>query len=140
MYLDDPLKRDFYAELYRLERWSTRTLQAKIDGMLYERTALSRKPAEVVRHELDALRNEDRVTPDLLFKDPYLLDFLGIRDPTTKKIWKTPSCAKWKPFCWNSVRALLFSRARSVSSLTMMLSTLTCSFTIAASAVWSLSI
>jgi predicted nuclease of restriction endonuclease-like (RecB) superfamily len=80
MYLDDPLKRDFYAELCRLERWSTRTLQAKIDGMLYERTALSRKPAEVVRHELDALRNEDRITPDLLFKDPYLLDFLGIRD------------------------------------------------------------
>ena len=80
MYLDDPLKRDFYTELCRMEQWSTRTLQAKIDGMLYERTALSRKPEEVVRHELDALRTEDRVTPDLLFKDPYLLDFLGIRD------------------------------------------------------------
>ena len=51
MYLDDPLRRDFYTELCRMEQWSTRTLQAKIDGMLYERTALSRKPEEVVRHE-----------------------------------------------------------------------------------------
>ena len=40
--LDDPLKRDFYAEMCRLERWSTRTLEQKIAGMLYERTALAR--------------------------------------------------------------------------------------------------
>jgi len=53
MYLDDPLKRDFYAEMCRLERWSTRTLQKKIAGMLYERTALAKKPDEVIRHELD---------------------------------------------------------------------------------------
>jgi hypothetical protein len=42
--LDDPLKRDFYAEMCRIERWSTRTLEKKIGGMLFERTALSRKP------------------------------------------------------------------------------------------------
>ncbi|MDP2844925.1 MAG: DUF1016 N-terminal domain-containing protein, partial [Candidatus Methanoperedens sp.] len=41
IYIDDPLKRDFYAEMCRIERWSTRTLHAKILGMLYERTALS---------------------------------------------------------------------------------------------------
>src|SRR3989338_2509337 len=38
--LEDPLQRDFYAEMCRLERWNVRTLQKKIDGMLYERTAL----------------------------------------------------------------------------------------------------
>jgi hypothetical protein len=42
--LDDPLKRDFYAEMCRLERWSVRMLRKKIDGMLFERTALSKKP------------------------------------------------------------------------------------------------
>ena len=31
---DDPLKRDFYAEMCRIERWSTRTLEKKISGML----------------------------------------------------------------------------------------------------------
>ena len=77
-----PLKRDlqreFYAELCRVERWSVRTLRQKIGGMLYERTALSRKPEELIRHELEALRNEDRLTPDLVFRDPYFLDFLGL--------------------------------------------------------------
>jgi len=63
------LKRDFYAEMCRVERWSTRTLHAKIQGMLYERTAISRKPAELARQELDSLRNDDRMTPDLVFRD-----------------------------------------------------------------------
>ena len=73
--LNDPLKRDFYAELCRIERWSTRTLARKIDSLLYERTGLSKKPAE-----LAALRDEDKLTPDLVFRDPYLLDFLGLKD------------------------------------------------------------
>lgn len=76
----EPLARDFYAEICRVERWSVRTLRAKIGGMLYERTALSKKPDELIRQELDALRDEDRLTPDLVFRDPYFLDFLGLRD------------------------------------------------------------
>ncbi len=75
---DDPLKRDFYAEMCRIERWSTRTLRKKIDGMLFERTAISKKPREVIRHDLKALQKEDRLTPDLVFRDPYFLDFLGL--------------------------------------------------------------
>jgi hypothetical protein len=78
--LDDPLQRDFYAEMCRLERWSTRTLEKKIRSMLYERTALAKKPDAVIRRELDALCTEDQLTPDLVFKDPYLLDFLGLND------------------------------------------------------------
>lgn len=76
--IDDPLKRDFYAEMCRLERWSTRTLEKKIGGMLFERTALSKKPEMLIRTELDKLRDEDRLTPDLVFRDPYFLDFLGL--------------------------------------------------------------
>ena len=78
--LKQPLQREFYAEMCRIERWSVRTLRRQIDSMLYERTALSRKPDELIRHELDALRETDRMTPDLVFKDPYILDFLGLRD------------------------------------------------------------
>jgi len=76
--LDKPLQRDFYAEMCRIERWSVRTLRRKIDSMLYERTALSKKPEELARIELDALRGEDKLTPDLVFRDPYFLDFLGL--------------------------------------------------------------
>lgn len=84
-YLDDPLKRDFYVEMCRLERWSTRTLKDKIDGMLFERTALSRKPEQLIRQELDVLRETDRLTPDLVFRDPYFLDFLGLKDTYSEK-------------------------------------------------------
>ncbi len=64
----------------RLERWSVRTLQAKIAGMLFERRALSKKPAELARRELAALRDQDKLSPDLVFRDPYFLDFLGLKD------------------------------------------------------------
>ncbi len=83
--LSDPLKRDFYAEMCRIERWSTRTLRAKIDSMLFERTALSRKPAKLMEMELQQLREEDKLTPDLVFRDPYLLDFLGLKDIYAEK-------------------------------------------------------
>jgi len=78
IYLRDSLQRDFYAEMCRIERWSTRILQKKIGSMFYERTALSKKPEELARMELDALRDEDKLTPDLVFRDPYFLDFLGL--------------------------------------------------------------
>jgi len=47
--IEDPLKRDFYAEMCRIEKWSTRTLEKKIGGMLFERTALSKKPEKLIR-------------------------------------------------------------------------------------------
>jgi predicted nuclease of restriction endonuclease-like (RecB) superfamily len=83
--IDDPLKRDFYAEMCRIERWNTRTLGKKIGSMLFERTALSRKPAKLAEMELKQLREEDKVTPDLIFRDPYLLDFLGLKDTYAEK-------------------------------------------------------
>lgn len=46
--------------------------------MVYERTAVSKKPDQVIRAEIAALRDEDRLTPDLVFHDPYFLDFLGL--------------------------------------------------------------
>ena len=83
--LKDDLQRDFYAEMCRIERWSVRTLRKKIDGMLYERTAISKKPEKLVKKELTALREEDRLTPDLVFRDPYFLDFLGLKDAYSEK-------------------------------------------------------
>ncbi len=83
--IDDPLKRDFYAEMCRIERWSTRTLAKKIQSLLYERTALSKKPDKLIRQELDLLKAEDKLTPDLVFRDPYILDFLGLKDTYAEK-------------------------------------------------------
>ena len=83
--LKKPFQRDFYAEMCRVERWSVRTLRKKIDGMLYERTAISKKSEELVEKELATLRKEDILTPDLVFRDPYFLDFLGLKDTFSEK-------------------------------------------------------
>jgi predicted nuclease of restriction endonuclease-like (RecB) superfamily len=85
IYIDDPLKRDFYTERCRIERWSTHTLHTKIQGMLYERTALSKKSEKLIKQELATLRDEDRVIPDLVFRDPYFLDFLGLSDTYSER-------------------------------------------------------
>jgi predicted nuclease of restriction endonuclease-like (RecB) superfamily len=85
IYLKEPLQKEFYAEMCRVERWSVRTLRQKIASMLYERTALSKKPAELAKLELQALREEDKMTPDLVFRDPYLLDFLGLKGAYQEK-------------------------------------------------------
>ena len=53
MSIDDQLKRSFYIEMTRIEHWDTRTLDSKIDTMLYERTVLSRKPEDVIKQELE---------------------------------------------------------------------------------------
>ncbi|MHB9101009.1 MAG: PDDEXK nuclease domain-containing protein [Sulfuricella sp.] len=78
--LDKPLQRDFYAEMCRIEGWSVRTLRERIASMLYERTALSKKPDELIRQELATLRSKGEVAPALVLKDPYVLDFLGLTD------------------------------------------------------------
>ncbi len=78
--IDKPLKREFYIEIARLEKWSVRQLQERINSMLFERTALSRKPEETIRNDLEQLRQTQQVSPDIVLKDPYILDFLNLRD------------------------------------------------------------
>lgn len=48
--------------------------------MLYERTALSKKPEALIQAEIGLLRKEDHLTPDLVFRDPYFLEFLNLND------------------------------------------------------------
>jgi hypothetical protein len=99
--LDDPLKRDFYAEMCRIENWSTRTLGKKIGSMLFERTALSKKPDKLIRQELAGLREEDKLTPDLIFRDPYILDFLRLQDVCGEKDVGARFCGRWRASSWN---------------------------------------
>lgn len=85
MYLKDGLQRGFYIEMSIMERWSTRKLQDRINDMLYERTAISKKPGQLIKQEIKMLRDEDKLTPDLVFRDPYFLDFLGLKDTYSEK-------------------------------------------------------
>lgn len=77
--LKDEIQREFYLTMAAEEHWTKRTLRAKIDGMLFERTAISGKPKELIRTELASLRNERKMTPDMVFKSPYFLEFAGLK-------------------------------------------------------------
>lgn len=85
MPIEDDLARNFYLTMAADQRWSKRTLKAKIDGMLYERTAIAKQPEEVVLRDLAELRDERKLSPDLVFQDPYFLDFLGLNGNYSEK-------------------------------------------------------
>lgn len=76
--LKQPLEREYYAELCRVERWSVRTLRERIASQLYLRTAIAKQPESVVKAEIGHLRAGGQMTPELVFRDPYMLDFLGL--------------------------------------------------------------
>lgn len=82
--IEDELKRTFYIEMAKLDKWSTRTLNDRIDSMLYERTVLSKKPDELITYEIEKLK-EGVVTPSMVLKDPYVLDFLELNDRYLEK-------------------------------------------------------
>ena len=83
--IDDPIKRDFYIQMCIHEKWSVRVFRDRIKSMLYERTAISKKPDETVKADLQQLKTEQKLSTDLVFRDPYVLDFLGLSDTYSEK-------------------------------------------------------
>ncbi len=85
VYIKDSLERQFYAQMCVTEHWDTRTLDEKIDQQLYQRTAISRRPEEVIRKELDASKQSNQLLPDMVFRSSYFLNILGLPDIYTEK-------------------------------------------------------
>ena len=83
--IEEPLKREFYITMSLNEKWSIRTLRNRISSMLYERTVISRKPEQTIINDLELLKNESKMSADLFFRDPYVLDFLGLKDTYSEK-------------------------------------------------------
>ena len=82
--IENPIARDFYIELCRIENWDVRTLRDRIRSMLFERTAISKNPESLIKKELKDLREKDEISPDLVFRNPYFLNFLGLKDVYTE--------------------------------------------------------
>ncbi len=76
--IEDELKRDFYLQMACVEKWTVRTLRDKWKTMLFERTAISKKPEIVIKTELEKLQQTKQLTPDLVFRDPCFFDFIGL--------------------------------------------------------------
>jgi len=77
MRLEESPQREFYEAECTRGNWSVRQLDRQIQSMLYERTALSKRKLTVISkaHERTiTLKPEDEI------KDPYILEFLGLKD------------------------------------------------------------
>jgi predicted nuclease of restriction endonuclease-like (RecB) superfamily len=98
IYMEDALKRAFYIEMCKLENWSSRQLKERIQSMLYERTAISKKPELTIQNDLELLQNEQKLSADLVFRDPYVLDFLGLSDAYSEKDLETSIIAELQRF------------------------------------------
>lgn len=79
--IEDELKREFYIRMCAEARWSVRALRERIDNMLFERTAISKQPDALIQRDLASSQQ----TPRLFLKDPYLLDFLDLKDNFSEK-------------------------------------------------------
>lgn len=96
--IEDPIKRMFYIEMCKIEKWSVRAFSERINSMLYERTAISKKPEETIKNELQQLSESSQITPDLVFRDPYFLDFLGLKDTYSEKDLESAIVAELQRF------------------------------------------
>lgn len=83
--LKEPLAREFYLTMSATSKWGRNQLRKEIDSMLYERTAIATKHEECISQELASLRNENVLSPDLVFKSPYFLEFTGLKGMYSEK-------------------------------------------------------
>jgi len=82
--ISEPMQRRFYFEQAASQHWSKREFRRQIDRGLFERVALSRDTSQLVAQEkqtgpAEIVRYED------IFKDPYVLDFLGLKGAYSEK-------------------------------------------------------
>ena len=98
MYIEDSVKRNFYTEMAQLESWSVRQLQERIASMLFERTAISKQPDKTILADLKKLKTEGEVSPDMAFRDPYVLDFLGLADSYSERDLESAILAQLQRF------------------------------------------
>lgn len=96
--IKDELKRNFYAAMCKNENWSVRTLRERKKSMLYERTVISKKPDETIKNEIAGLSEEKKMSVDMFYRDPYMLDFLGLKDTYSEKDLENAILAQLEKF------------------------------------------
>ena len=77
--IDDVKRRDFYLKECTGSNWSVRQLERQINSFFYERLLATQKSGlESVKNEIQTL--EPKTDPDYILKDPYILEFLDIKE------------------------------------------------------------
>jgi predicted nuclease of restriction endonuclease-like (RecB) superfamily len=94
--IEDKTKRLFYQQMSVLEHWSVRTLRQKQDAMLFERTLIAKKPDKIIKSALEKSKTD--LSPDLVFRNSYVLDFLGLEGDYSEKDLENAIVAQLEKF------------------------------------------
>jgi len=79
MRVEDETRRNFYINECIEANWSSRQLERQINSFFYERLLATQKSwKESVKNEIQKL--EPKVDPDYILKDPYILEFLDLKE------------------------------------------------------------
>ena len=108
IYIKEPLKMEFYTILALNEHWSVRELDERINSQLYERTTLSRKSELTIASDLQILRDNKRMSTALALRDPYVLDFLDLKDSYSEKDLESAIIAELERFILEMGRDFAF--------------------------------
>ena len=96
--IEDSIKRNFFTQLCLYEGWSIRTLRGKIDSMLFERTAIASQSEKTIKDALQNLSKEKMLTPELVFKNSYVLNFLNLPSTYSEEELETALVNNLKEF------------------------------------------
>jgi predicted nuclease of restriction endonuclease-like (RecB) superfamily len=96
--IEDSTKRLFYQQMSIVEKWSVRTLRTRIDSMLFERSVIASKPEEEIIMSLQNDLQNENIHPDLVFKNTYILDFLGLTGYYSEKELENAVIAQLEKF------------------------------------------
>ena len=96
--IENDVKRDFYAIMCCKEGWNVRVLRERKKSMLFERTAISKKPEITIKNELKELYENNKMNVDLFFRDPVVLDFLELQDTFNEKDLENAILAELEKF------------------------------------------
>lgn len=108
IYIKEPLKMEFYATLELNERWSVRELDERINSQLYERTIISKNSELTIANDLQILRDEKKMSTALALRDPYILDFLDLKDSYSEKDLESAIIAELERFILEMGRDFTF--------------------------------
>lgn len=76
--IENELKREFYALMAAQSNWGVRELRTQIDKMLFERSAIAKLPENQIAKQLAELKQNNLPSPEIVFKNTYILDFLNL--------------------------------------------------------------
>ncbi len=93
----NPQAKAFYQTEALRGGWTSRQLDRQIQSQFYERTALSRDKAAMTRKGA-VVAPEDVITPEQEIKDPYVLEFLALKDEYSEKDLEAALIAKLEAF------------------------------------------